>query len=222
MTVEETHQRTVLLIRHRALFVLGLFVIAITLKVAIVQWMVLERVSLLGLALDALFVFVFLALVDLFFADMRFRALMVADAAMSVLLAIIIVYHSYYGLLPGRESLSVLGQATTAGGSIASLLSPYLPLLFVDLPAFLWWVIRSRRRGLDPVTGRRPGVLIVPGLRTPYVYQRRLVYVAGVAAAIVFGLGVQAICDSPRPIDAEAVAHQRGVMTYAAVALLGE
>jgi phosphoglycerol transferase MdoB-like AlkP superfamily enzyme len=220
--VEETHRQTLLRIRHRALLVLGLFVVAITLKVAVVQWMVLERVSLPGLALDALFAFVLLAAIDLFFADMRFRALMIADAAMSVLLAIIIVYHSYYGLLPGRESFSMLGQATTVGGSIASLLSPLLPLLFVDIPAFSWWVIRSRRRGLDPVTGRRPGVLIVPGLRTPYVYQRRLVYFAGLAAAIVFGLSVQAIRDSPGLIDAKVVAHQRGLMTYAAVALLGE
>ena len=101
------------------------------------------------------------------------------------------LYDAYYGMLPTRSSLDLLGQMASVSGSIASLVNPLLLLLFADIPLFAWWAVRYQRRGLDPVTGRRPGALIVPGLRTPYVYQRRLVYVAAAAAAAVFALSVQ-------------------------------
>jgi phosphoglycerol transferase MdoB-like AlkP superfamily enzyme len=198
-----------------------LFAAAIAAKVWAVQLFVLDGSNLPGLMFDALFVFVLLASVDLFFADMRFRALLIVDAVLSVLLLAVAVYHSYYGILPSRESLAMLGQATAVGSSITSLLNPLYLALFVDIPLFAWWVIRSRRRGVDPATGRRPGVLIVPGLRTPYVYQRRTLYFLAVAAAFAFGLGVQAARGGSQATDSAAIARNRGVMTYISVALMG-
>jgi hypothetical protein len=118
-------------------------------------------------------VFALFAVIDLAFADLRLRSFLVTDGVVSALLTALVVYHAYYGLLPSRQSLSMVGQAATVGGGIVTLLSPRYLLLFIDVPLIAVWAVRSRRRGIDPLTGRPPGVLIAPGLRTPYVYQRR-------------------------------------------------
>ncbi len=174
-----------------------------------------------GMALNAAFVFVVLAIVDLFFADMRLRALLIADVVISTLLLGIVLFNSYYGVLPARSSLEMIGQAVAVGNGVMSLVNPLFLLLFADIPLFAGWAVRYWRRGLDPLTGRRPGALIVPGLRTPYVYQRRLVYVAGVAAAVVFATSVQGARASSDLGDSRTVAHERGVMAYATATVLG-
>lgn len=204
----------------RAFFALLLFVVIVTAKVWIVQWMLFGGASAAALILDFLFVFVLLAVVDLAFADLRLRSFLVFDAVVSALLAALAAYHSYYGLLPSRQSLSLVGQAAAVGGGIMSLLSPLYLLLFVDVPLIALWVVRSRRRGIDPLTGHAPGILIVPGVRTPYMYQARSVYAAAVVAAAVLVYSVQSTAASSVARDTNAVASKRGVGSYLAVALI--
>ena len=220
-TAKNTNDLTLRTVRLRAFAILSLFVVAVTAKVWVVQAFVLGGGNAEGMVLNALFVFVVLAIVDLFFADMRLRALLIADVVISTLLLGIVLFNSYYGVLPARSSLQLIGQAATVGSSVVSLVNPLFLLLYADIPLFAWWAVSYWRRGLDPLTGRRPGALIVPGLRTPYVYQRRLVYVAGVAAAVVFAMSVQGARAGSDLGDSRAVAHERGVMAYAAATVLG-
>lgn len=204
----------------RALLALTLFVAVVTAKVWVVQLLLLGGASNLALVLDLLFVFSLLAAIDLAFADLRLRSLLVADALVSGLLVILVVYYAYYGLLPSRQSLSMLGQAGAVGGGIVSLVNPFYLVLFVDIPLIAFWVIRSRRHGVDPLTGRRPGALVLPGARTPYVYQRRLVYVAALVVSIVLTFSVRTTAASADAQDTGAVASERGVGSYLAVALM--
>ena len=220
-TAENTNDLTLRTVRLRAFAILSLFVVAVTVKVLGRAEARAWRGNAAGMVLNAAFVFVVLAIVDLFFADMRLRALLIADVVISTLLLGIVLFNSYYGVLPARSSLEMIGQAAAVGNSVVSLVNPLFLLLFADIPLFAWWAVRYWRRGLDPLTGRRPGALIVPGLRTPYVYQRRLVYVAGVAAAVVFAMSVQGARAGSDLGDSRTVAHERGVMAYAAATVLG-
>lgn len=203
----------------RALFALVGFAAVVTAKIAVVQWLLLGGVSAVGCALDLLFMFVLFTVIDLAFADLRLRAYLVLNAVLSVLLVALALYHAYYGVLPSRQTLLMVGQATTVGGGIMTLLKPQYLLLFVDLPLIASWVVRLRRRGIDPLTGSRPGALVVPGLRTPYVYQWRSVYVAALAASFALVWSVRATTASPDARDALAVASTRGVGSYLMVAL---
>jgi len=207
--------------RRRAFVALICFVGIVTVKVWVVQFMLLGSLSPAALLLDLLFVFVLFSAVDLAFADLRFRSMLIADAAVSALLAALVVYHAYYGLLPSRESLALMGQATTVGGGIVRLLNPVYLLLFIDIPLIALWVSHSRRKGFDPLTGDLPGALATQGLRTPYVYQRRLVYVVAAGVAILLGFSVRATAASPDAGDGVVVVAEKGVGSYVAVALMG-
>lgn len=207
--------------RRRAFIALVCFVAIVTLKVWLVQFMLLGSLSGAALVFDLLFVFVIFSTVDLAFADLRLRSMLIADAAVSALLVALAVYHAYYGVLPSRESLALMGQATTVGGSIVRLLNPAYLLLFADIPLIALWVARSRRKGFDPLTGDLPGALANQGLRTPYVYQRRSVYVAAAGVAIVLGFSVRAFATSPDAGDGVVVAAERGIGSYLAVSLMG-
>jgi len=197
------------------------FTFVVTTKLLAVRWFVLGGGDLAGAALDFLFVAAVFSVVDLLFSDMRLRTALITDAVFSTLLFAVALYAGYYQALPTREGLATLGQATTVGTGIATILNPVSVLLFADIPLLIWWVVRSRRRGIDPITGRRPGALAVPGLRTPYVYQRRLVYVAGIAAAVVFALGVNSVRSASGIADGMAVARQHGLVTYLVADVLG-
>jgi len=197
------------------------FIGVVFLKVLAARYFILGIGTWNGVALDLLFVCMVFAAADLFFADMRLRALLVVDVAISLLLLGVGMYSVYYQMLPTKQALAALGQAAEVSTSIVTLLNPAFLLLFADIPLFVWWAMRARARGVDPVTGKRPGSPPVPGLRTPYVYQRRGVYVVGVVAAVVFAFGVQ----QARLVDladGKAVARQRGVMTYLVADLVGE
>lgn len=204
----------------RALIALLAFVTIMTAKMWIVQWLVLGGVTATALILDLMFVFAVFAAVDLAFADLRLRALLVSDAIVSTLLMALIVYNAYYGLLPSRQSLSMVGQAMTVGGGIVTLVSPLYLLLFIDIPLIALWITRSRRHGKDPLTGRPPGAPIAHGLRTPYVYQRRSVYGIALAVSLVLAYSVRATASTPDARDTIAVASSRGVGSYLAVALM--
>ncbi|TLM98689.1 MAG: LTA synthase family protein, partial [Actinobacteria bacterium] len=159
--------------------------------------------------------------VDLFFPDMRFRAAIIADATISTLLLAVVVYATYYEVLPTRAGLAAIGQAATVSVSIASLARPVYLLLFLDIPLLVWWVVRSRRRGVDPITGRRPGVVAVQGLRTPYVYQRRAVYVAALCAVIVFASVTGDVRSGLDLRDGKAVTKTRGLASYLVAGAIG-
>lgn len=208
-------------VRRRALLVLLGFTVVVTLKLLAVRWFVLGGGDFAGATLDFLFVAAVFAAVDLLFSDMRLRAALITDAVFSALLFAVALYAGYYQALPTREGLATLGQAATVGTGIATILNPVSLLLFADIPLLIWWVVRSRRRGIDPITGRRPGAIAVPGLRTPYVYQRRLVYFAGIAAAIVFALGVNSVRSASGIADGMAVARKHGLVTYLVADVLG-
>jgi len=220
MTSEHDNQ-SLRAIEWRALLVLLSFIGAAFLKVLAARYLILGSGTWNGVALDLLFICMVFSAADLFFADMRLRAMLVVDVAVSILLLGIGMYSAYYQMLPTKQALAAFGQAAEVSTSIMNLLNPAFLLLFVDIPIFAWWAMRARARGVDPVTGKRPGSAPVPGLRTPYVYQRRAVYVVGVVAAVVFAFGVQ----QARLVDladGKAVARQRGVATYLVADLVGE
>jgi phosphoglycerol transferase MdoB-like AlkP superfamily enzyme len=137
----------------KALVAVIIFTVLVSAKFAAVRWLVVGGGRPAGIVLDALLVFGVFALVDLFFSDMRFRALLITDAIFSALLLAIAVYSRYYSLLPTRDSLAALGQAATVTNSIATLLNPLQLLLFVDLVFLLWWGLRAKGQRVDVVTG---------------------------------------------------------------------
>jgi len=207
---------------RRAFIALVVFVLIVSAKVWMVQLFILGGASSDALILDLGFVFVLFSAIDLAMADLRLRSLLVADAAVSAVLVALAVYHAYYGLLPSRQSLALVGQATTVGGSILKLLlNPVYLLLFIEIPPVALWAVRSRRRGIDPIAGCRPGGPIAPGMRTPYVYQRRFVYLAALVVSALLIFSVRATEASPDAMDATAVASKHGVGSYLAVALAG-
>ncbi len=197
-----------------------MFVAIVSAKFAVLHVVAVGGITPLAMALDALFVFTIFAAVDLFFPDMRFRAMLMTDFVLSALALGITVYHGYYGLLPTLESMRSIGQAATVGTSIAELLDWRLIVFFIDLPFLVAWVMRAQRRGIDACTGARAGAPVCSEHRTPYVYQRRAAYVAALAVAIVLGIGVRATAASPDSEDAAAVASTRGVGSYLAVAIV--
>lgn len=203
----------------RALMALLAFVVIMTAKIWIVQSVALGGAKYAALGLDALFMFALFSAVDLVFADLRIRWFLIVDTAVSALLAALIVYHAYYGLLPSRGSLSAIGQAAAVGGGIMSLLNPALLLLFVDIPLIALWVVRSRRRGIDPLTGHAPGTAVVPGFRTPYVYQARRVYFVAAVVAVLLVVSVRTTAESSDARDTRVIASTRGLASYVAVAL---
>lgn len=203
----------------RALVALLAFVVIMTAKIWIVQSVALGGAKYAALGLDALFMFAIFSAVDLAFADLRIRWFLVVDTVVSALLAALIVYHAYYGLLPSRGSLAAIGQAAAVGGGIMSLLNPVLLLLFIDVPLIAAWVVRSRRRGIDPLTGHAPGTAVVPGFRTPYVYQARRVYFVAAAVAVLLVVSVRTTAESSDARDTRFIASTRGLGSYIAVAL---
>jgi phosphoglycerol transferase MdoB-like AlkP superfamily enzyme len=209
------------LVKHRALAVWLLFVLIASAKVFAVRWLILDSTSVLGALSDVLFVVAVFTVADLFFADMRFRAYMIADVLLTVLLFAIAVYSEYYQLLPTRESLAALGMAGDVKTSISELLTPLYLLFFIDIPLLMLWGARARRRGVDVVTSARNGAPVAPGHRIPYVYQRRFVYVVGAIALVGFLWNVNSIRTISEPVDGNAMSRQRGLTTYLAASAFG-
>lgn len=205
--------------QSRAFMVLLMFTVLLSVKLMLLEFVLLGALSPMGLALDALFAFTVFVVLDLLFPDMRFRAMLGANLVISAVALGITVFHSYYGLLPTIESLRSMRQATTVGTSILELLDWRLLVYFIDLPFLVGWVIRAQRRGIDACTGARVGGPVCPEHRTPYVYQRRVVYVVALAVAVLLGMNVSQTAESADAQDAVAVAAKRGVGTYLAVSL---
>ena len=68
------------------------------------------------MVLNALFVFVVLAIVDLFFADMRLRALLITDVVIPMLLLGIVLFNSYFTRCTARPQLSRVDWSGGHGG----------------------------------------------------------------------------------------------------------
>lgn len=196
-----------------------MFTALVAAKLALLEFVLLGAVSAKGIALDSLFAFTVFMVLDLLFPDMRFRAMLAADLAISAVALGITVFHSYYGLLPTLDSLQSMRQAATVGTSIAELFDWRFMVYFIDLPFLVGWVIRAMHRGIDACTGARAGAAVCPEHRTPYIYQRRFAYVAALVIALLLGNNVRQIADSQDAQDSVAVAAQHGVGTYLAVAL---
>lgn len=220
MTHKETHD-AIQSAQRRSLVVLAAFAVALVAKIAVVRIVVLGQAAGAGLAIDALFVLSVLALADLLFPDMRFRALMLTDLLLTTSLAALVVFDAYYGRMPTRESLLGAQQAASLGDSILTLASPWLLFMFADIAVAAWWGARCARRGIDPSTGAPAGAGVAPDARTPYVYQRRLVYVVAVACAIAAALAVRDVRQISGPIDGAGLARRYGVFTIATAELMG-
>lgn len=197
------------------------FVLLLAAKLVVLRLFALSSWSVLGTLADFVFVFVLVALVDLLFSDMRFRAMVVTDAVLSVLLLAIGTFVSYYQLIPTRESLATIGQAGTVGTSIASLLSIKYLLFFVDVPLLVAWEIRAGKRRIDPITLVPAGSPVAPGARTPYVYQRKAVYVVATLAGVALALNVQYVRGLGPGGNSEMIARDRGLATYLAASIIG-
>lgn len=205
----------------RALIALVGFVLLFTLKVAAVRWLTLGSWSAVGTIADLLFVFVLVAVIDLFFSDMRFRALVITDVIFSAVLIAIAVFYSYYQLIPTRESLAALGQAASVGTSIAKRVDVRFALMLIDIPVLIWWEVRAGKLRIDPVTLLTAGAPVAPGARLPYVYQRRIVYVVAVIAGALLAFNVQQVRAIGPGGNAEAIARTRGLASFLAANALG-
>jgi Sulfatase len=148
---------------------------------------------------------------DLFFPDLRFRAMLIANVVLSAVMLGIAMYVSYYGLLPTPQSLRMVLQATAVGSSITQLLRPLFLLFVIDLPIAVAWAYARRRRVGAPVLSPR-------GLT--YVYQYRAVYASLVPVACLVALSITGVRHEPTPIDAFAASRQHGVLPYVASSLL--
>lgn len=192
--------------RGRAFGVLALFWAVVVVKVLVLRWTVLGGGRLPGALSEVAGVTFALVLVDLLFPDLRFRALLIADAALSALLTAIAMYVSYYGLLPTPESVKVILQAATVGSSVGQIVQPVHVLLFADLPFLLaWGWLRRRRRGALPE---------VLGSGLPYAYLPRWVYLSLLPLGLAIALAIGGVLALPTPVDGMAVSRQRGLLTY--------
>lgn len=208
--------------QQRSLLTLIAFAAVCSFKLVALQWVLLGAVRPLGAAADVAFVFLVFASADLLFPDMRYGALIITDVALSALMVGLAVFQQYYGVLPTIESMKALGQVGTLGTSIAQLYSPAKLLLIADIPLLIWWGVRSQRRGIDPATGSPIGAAVSPLARTPYVYQRRRVYIVAVLFAALLFSGVSTVRGTEGVLDNTAVARERGFLTYVTVAILGQ
>ncbi|MBI5230862.1 MAG: LTA synthase family protein [Coriobacteriales bacterium] len=191
----------------RALLALALVVALVLAKIVFVRRQLLGGGALASdFALEAPFALVVLLLVDAFFADMRFRALLVADAVVSVALLGVAVYASFYGQLPTAESLLGAGQAATVGDSVLALLRPWHGALVADvvvlgMGAFVVERVR-RARG-------RARTIAPP-------FQHAAVYATLVPLLAVLIVGIVTVRHLPQPVDGMAAARSRGMTTFLA------
>jgi len=198
--------------RLRAHLLFALFCAALIGKALLMRYLSLGSVGLVsGLAIDLLLLAGVLLVIDAFFADLRFKALFVVDAALSLFMLVLTVYSRFYGQLPTPEVISMAGQAMTVGESIGALLRPVYALFLIDLPlfvavAFVWkWRTDGRVEG---------------GTEIPWAFQHRAAYVLIVPALVAATFGITSVRHMPLPIDGIAASKARGVFPYLAASVL--
>jgi phosphoglycerol transferase MdoB-like AlkP superfamily enzyme len=202
----------------RALGLLALFASLILVKVAVVRAAVIGGSSFAhSLVVEAPIVLCVLLVVDAFFADYRFRALLAVDVAVTLTLAAMTLYSAYYGQIPTVDALKNAGQATTVVNSIVSLVGAKQALLVADIPVLVIaaLALASRR-------ARRVATADTADGDEGFHFQHRLVYLALVPVLAFALLGMNAVREMPAPVDGLAAARQKGLFSYEVAMMLPE
>lgn len=206
--------------RAKAGLTLALFIGCMSLKILVVRD-VIYGISAVGPAtlIEIALIAGIMIGVDLFFPDLRFRTLLITDAVLTAGLLALLVYVDYYGLMPSRESLALVGQATTVFDSIGTLLRPIYLLFFVDIIAFTMYGVTHRRQLSEPLS-YAAGPSGRTTARTPYPYQHKYVYLMLLPLTLVAILSIRAVERLPQPVDGFAASRSYGLIAYVVASAL--
>jgi len=199
--------------RLRALLMLLAFWAVLVAKAALVRFLIFDTFDPGATALlEGPVLLGVLLLVDAFFADHRFKALVIADAALSFLMASTALYAGFYGAIPTADALLVVRQTLTVGQSILSLLAPVYLIFFADIVVIaVYTAVKAwLRRRADSAAGEV----------ADYEFQHRFVYVAMIPAIGLLVVSVLWVRALPQPVDSMAAAKTRGVLAFEAASLV--
>lgn len=116
------------------------------LKVYLVWFVVFEKTPPLSpLVTEIPFIWIVFSLIEAFAAKRKMLYYLIANLVLTGILFSVMMYYTYYGVIPTFRALEQANQATAVGNSVFSLLKPYFLFIFTDILIFAFLFFRKRK-----------------------------------------------------------------------------